>query len=108
MNCGGVANNGWLAHLRRNHLLPLPWPILPLGPSLACRFRRESQFSAPRAVFIKKGILAEIRNPFEYCLGAEGGTRTLTGFPATLRTSHRDRRVMGDSEVIICNIALEC
>src|SRR3972149_1615252 len=42
-----------------------------------------SHKSASRLVFKKKGTSAESRNPFEYCDGAEGGTRTPTGFPTT-------------------------
>src|SRR3989304_2927023 len=42
-----------------------------------------SHKSASRLVFKKKGTSAESRNPFEYCHGAEGGTRTPTGFPTT-------------------------
>jgi hypothetical protein len=44
---------------------------------------RASHFLASRAVFMKKGNLSEIRIPFDYCDGAEGGTRTPTGFPTT-------------------------
>jgi hypothetical protein len=42
-----------------------------------------SQFLATRAIFSEKGIPAISRNPFLFCHGAEGGTRTPTGFPTT-------------------------
>src|SRR3990172_5522586 len=38
---------------------------------------------ASRPVFTKKGTSAESRNPYSYSNGAEGGTRTPTGFPTT-------------------------
>jgi hypothetical protein len=38
---------------------------------------------ATRAEKTKKGNLAQSQIPFEYCDGAEGGTRTPTGFPTT-------------------------
>ena len=43
-----------------------------------------SHKSATRAIFTKKGNPARSQIPFSYCDGAEGGTRTPTGFPATL------------------------
>src|SRR3990172_952910 len=44
-----------------------------------------SQFLASRPVFMKKETPAESRNPFKNCDGAEGGTRTPTGFPTTTK-----------------------
>src|SRR3990172_2751435 len=47
------------------------------------RFRPASHKSATRAVFMKKGNPARSQIPFNYSNGAEGGTRTPTGFPTT-------------------------
>src|SRR3990172_7753888 len=59
--------------------------ILPEDHGVRVRgaFSPPSHKSASRAVFMKKGTPAQSRNPFENCHGAEGGTRTPTGFPTT-------------------------
>ena len=66
------------------------------GTSRATRGKGTSQKStsqklASRPGFMKKGASAESRNPFDYSNGAEGGTRTPTGFPTTPCAFEKDR-----------------
>src|SRR3972149_8373561 len=47
------------------------------------RFRPASHKSATRPIKTEKGNLARSQIPYSYSNGAEGGTRTPTGFPTT-------------------------
>ena len=57
------------------------WAEVPSIPRHVGRLLAASHKSASRAVFTKKGNLAISQIPFWFCDGAEGGTRTPTGFP---------------------------